>query len=52
MLEWNLKEIYINDEEWEKDLKILKEKIQNVKQKIIIFCFTFLLFILKNDNIY
>lgn len=30
MLEWNLKEIYINDEEWEKDLKILKEKIQNV----------------------
>ena len=32
MTEWNLKEIYINDEAWSKDLEILKNKINEVSK--------------------
>ena len=32
MTEWNLKEIYINDEAWSKDLEILKKKINEISK--------------------
>lgn len=32
MTEWNLKEIYINDEAWFEDLEILKNKINEISK--------------------